>query len=197
MSQPEAVVAPVPPVAVASVRPAYVVAAVAALLVMSGAIVGESIWFLTFIHVMAGILWTGIDLFMGFVVGPVLRRLPFETRRAVIGMLVPRTLLLMPTLAIITGTSGWFLARRLGYFDLGYPEFYWVMAALIIVTILAIQGLGYLLPTNYRVYREMQAPRPDGEKIGRWMRGYVRVVAFQGLMQIVMVVIMARFGSGL
>jgi hypothetical protein len=185
------------PVTVSTVRPAYFVAAAVALIVMSIAITGESIWFLTFVHVMAGILWTGIDLFMGFVVGPVLRRLPFETRRAMIGLLVPRTLLLMPTLAIITGTSGWFLARRLGYFDLGYPEFYWVMAALIIVTILAIQGLGYLLPTNYRVYREMQKPKPDGDKIGRWMRGYVRAVAFQGLMQIVMIVIMARFGSGL
>lgn len=181
----------------ASVRPAYVVAALAALVVMGAAIVGESVWFLTFVHVMAGILWTGIDLFMGFVVGPVLRRLPFATRRAVVGMLVPRTLLLMPALAIVTGTSGWFLAQRLGYLDLGYPEFYWVMAALVIVTILAVQGLGYLLPTNYRVYREMQKAQPDGEKIGRWMRGYVRVVTFQGVMQVVMVVIMARFGSGL
>lgn len=181
----------------AALRPAYAVAALAALVVMGAAIAGESVWFLTFVHVMAGILWTGIDLFMGFVVGPVLRRMPFATRRAMIGMLVPRTLLLMPTLAIITGTSGWFLARRLGYLDLGYPEFYWVLAALIIVTILAVQGLGYLLPTNYRVYREMQKAQPDGEKIGRWMRGYVRVVAFQGLMQVVMVVIMARFGSGL
>lgn len=185
------------PVAVSTVRPAYFIAAGTALLVLSAAILGENIWFLTFIHIMFGILWTGIDLFMGFVIGPVLRRLPFETRRGVIAMLVPRTLLLMPTLAIVTGTSGWFLAQRLGYFDLGYPEFYWVMAALIILAILTVQGLGYLLPTNYRVYREMQQAKPDPEKVGRLMRGYVRVVAFQGLMQVIMIVIMARFGAGL
>lgn len=196
MSESSVTLPPAAPV-VSSVRPAYFIAAITALLVMTAAIMGESIWFLTFVHVMSGILWTGIDLFMGFVVGPVMRRLPFETRRSVIGMLVPRTLLLMPTLSIITGTSGWYLAQRLGYFELGYPEFYWVMGALIILAILTVQGLGYLLPTNYRVYREMQNAKPDAEKIGRLMRGYVRVVGLQGLMQVGIVVIMAKFGSGL
>ena len=37
----------------------------------------------------------------------------------------------------------------------------------------------------------------DGEKVGRWMKTYVRVVASQGIMQVAMIVIMARFGSGL
>ena len=49
---------------------------------------------LNFMHVMSGVLWTGIDLFMGFFVGPALRSAPFEARRAVTMRLVPRTLFL-------------------------------------------------------------------------------------------------------
>jgi hypothetical protein len=185
------------PAAAVSIRPAYVVGALAAFGAMFAAIALDDIWLLHFVHVMAGILWTGIDLFLGFVLGPIMRRLPFETRRTLVSALIPRTMILMPTLAIITGTAGWFLAQRLGYLELGYPEFYWVAAALVIITILTVQGLGILTPTNILVYLEMQKPNPDGEKIGRWMKTYVRVVAFQGIMQVAIVVVMARFGAGL
>ena len=126
------------------VRYWYVVAAVLALAMMVLAIQYGSDWLLNFLHVMTGALWTGIDLFMGFVVGPVLKRLPLEARRAVISGLVPRTLFLMPTVSIITSTTGWFLAKRMGFLDVGYPQFHWVIAALVIVTILTIQGTGIL-----------------------------------------------------
>ena len=87
----------------------------AALAVMVVAIASGSIWFLNWVHVMCGVLWTGIDLFMGFVLGPVLRRLDPPIRKQILLNLVPRTLFLMPTLAIITGTAGWFLAVALGF----------------------------------------------------------------------------------
>jgi hypothetical protein len=120
-----------------------------------------------------------------------------ETRRNMTAGLTPRTLFLMPTLAIVTGTSGWYLAQRMGFLDVGYPEFWWVVAALVLVTLLAIQGIGILLPTNLRLYFELQKPQPDVEKIGRWMRRYIGVVAFQGAMQIAIFVVMARFATGL
>lgn len=180
-----------------ALRPAYFIAAAAAFAAMFAAILGPSLWFLTWIHIMFGVLWTGIDLFLGFVIGPIMRRLPFETRRAMIGALIPRTMVLMPTLAIITGTAGYYLAKRMGYMDLGYPEFWWVAAALAILVVLTVQGLGILTPINILVYREMLKAQPDGDKIARWMKTYVRVVAMQGLMQVAMIVIMARFGSGL
>ena len=187
-----------PPGAIASpLRPWYLVAAVAALGVMIAAILGNSLWFLNFLHVMAGTLWTGIDLFMGFVVGPALRRSPLDTRRNMISGIIPRTLLLMPTISIMTSTTGWFLAVRLGFLDVGYPQFWWVVAALAIVTVLTIQGLGYLLPTNLRLYFEIQKPKPDHVKLARWMRTYVRVVAIQGCLQITIIVVMARFATGL
>jgi hypothetical protein len=190
--------ATLPPAFAASpLRAHYLVAAALALIGMTAAILWGSDWLLNFVHVLAGGLWTGIDLFMGFVIGPILRRLPIDARRAVISALVPRTLILLPTLSIITSTAGWFLAQRMGFLAVGYPEFYWVIAALAIVTILTVQGLGYLLPTNLRIYFEMQKPHPDGEKIGRWMHTYVRVVGVQGVMQVAITVVMARFATGL
>lgn len=186
------------PIAAASpLRLHYFGAAALAIAVMTAVIVAGSDWWLNFTHVLAGSLWTGIDLFMGFVLGPIIRRLPSETRKGIIAGLVPRTLVLMPTLSIITATAGWFLAKRLGYLDAPYPEYFWILAALGIVTILTIQGLGILLPTNLMLYFEMQKPAPDAEKIGRWMRIYVYVVAFQGVMQVAIYVVMARIATGL
>ena len=180
----------------APLRAWYLVAAAAAFAVMTAAILSPSFWFLNFVHVMTGALWTGIDLFMGFVIGPILRSVSFETRRTMIAGLIPRTLILMPTLSIITSTSGWFLAVRTGFLDLGYPEFWWVIASLAIVTVLTVQGLGYLLPTNLRLYFEVQKAQPDAQKIARWMKTYVRVVAVQGTMQVAIIVVMARFATG-
>jgi hypothetical protein len=167
------------------------------LALMFAAVLGDDLWFLDFVHVMAGVLWTGIDLFMGFVIGPIMRAVSLDTRRAIITRLMPRTLFLMPMLAIVTGTSGWYLAKRLGFLDLGYPQFWWVVAALAIIVLLTIQGMGVLLPTNLRVYLELRKPNPDLSRIGGWMRKYVFVTAFQGTMQVVMILIMARFATGL
>jgi hypothetical protein len=182
--------------AASPLRAWYLAAAAAAFALMTVAILGDSRWFLNFVHVMTGALWTGIDLFMGFVIGPVLRRVSLDTRRAMIAGIIPRTLILMPTLSTITSTAGWFLAVRLGYLDLAYPEFWWVIAALTIVSVLTVQGLGYLLPMNLKLYFEIMKAAPDPDKLKRWMRTYVRVVAVQGTMQVAIIVVMARFATG-
>ena len=183
--------------AASPLRPWYLLSAGAAFAVMFIAILGPSDWFLNWVHVMSGTLWTGTDLFMGFVVGPVLRHLSLPTRRAVIAGIIPRTLILMPTLSIITSTAGWFLAVRMGFLNVDYPEFWWVVAALAIVAMLTVQGIGILLPTNVRLYFEISKTEPDTAKIGRWMRTYVRVVAMQGAMQVAIIVVMARFATGI
>ena len=186
-----------PAAAASPLRPWYLAAAVAALAVMIAAILGDNRWFLDFVHVMAGALWTGIDLFMGFVIGPVLRRVTLDTRRAMIAGIIPRTLILMPTLSTITSTTGWFLAVRLGFLDLGFPQFWWVIGALAIVSVLTVQGLCYLLPMNLKLYFEIMKGAPDHDKLGRWMRTYVRVVAVQGIMQVAIIVVMARYATGI
>lgn len=168
-----------------------------ALSVLIVTIIADNTWALNFLHVMCGVMWTGIDLFMGFVVGPIIRGLPFEARRAIVVRLLPKTLFLMPTLAIVTGTAGWYHARQLGFLDLPWPQYAWVLAALVIVVILTVQGIGVLLPTNLLAYLEMRKPAPDLHRIGRLMSRYVYATAFQGVMQVAIIVVMAKFVTGL
>ncbi len=175
----------------------YLGYAVIALGVMTVAIMSGERWFLNFVHVICGVMWTGTDLFMGFIMGPVLRRVDPAARREVITRLVPKTLFLMPTLAIITGTTGWYLAKDLGLLDLPWPQFGWVVAALTLVVLMTIQGTGYLLPTNLRVCIELRRPNPDIPWISRTMRYFFIAVAMQGVMQVLTIVIMARFVTGL
>jgi hypothetical protein len=175
----------------------YLGYAVIALGVMTAAIMSGERWFLNFVHVICGVMWTGTDLFMGFIMGPVLRRVDPAARREVITRLVPKTLFLMPTLAIITGTTGWYLAKDLGLLDLPWPQFGWVVAALTLVILMTIQGTGYLLPTNLRVCIELRRPNPDVPWISRTMRYFFIAVAMQGVMQVLTIIIMARFVTGL
>jgi len=179
------------------IRRHYLGYAVLALGVMTVAIASHDHWFLNFVHVICGVLWTGIDLFMGFVIGPILRKVGMSVRREIMIRLVPRTLFLMPTLSIITGTTGWFLAEDGGLLDVPWPQFGWVAAALALVVLMTIQGIGYLLPTNLRVCIQLRRPDPDFVKVSRMMRNFFFAVAMQGTMQVLTIVIMARFVTGL
>jgi hypothetical protein len=172
--------------------------AVAAAIAATVAVVNAgSHWLLNFFHVITGLLWTGIDLFMGFIIGPILRRVDLEARRAIVTRLSPRMLFLMPTLATVATVAGVELAERAGYFGLAWPEFGWVAAALTIVTILTVQGLGVLTPINLIVFFEIRKSAPDMSRVSRLMRIYFLTTASQGLMQIAIILVMARFVTGL
>jgi hypothetical protein len=175
----------------------YLWLALAALSLMVVVIVLGNVWLLNFVHVFSSLLWTGIDLFMGFVLGPILRRVDLAIRREIAQRLTPPTLFLMPTVSIISGTTGWFLAVKLGYTELDWPAFSWVAAAIILVALMTIQGLGFLTPVNVFVCLELQKSEPDLNKISSWMRRYFYAVATQGAMQVVIIIIMTRFRVGI
>jgi len=174
----------------------YLSWALTAIAVMVAAILAGNLWLLNFIHVFSSLLWTGIDLFMGFVLGPILRQVDLSVRRQIVRRLTPRTLFLMPTVSIISGTTGWFLAVDLGYTALEWPAYGWVAAALVLVTLMTIQGLGFLTPINVLVCLELQKIEPDLNKIGVWMQRYFYAVALQGMMQVAIIVVMTRFRMG-
>lgn len=160
------------------------------------AIQSHNFWFLNYVHVFTAILWTGTDIFMGFILGPILRRVSLSARREIIVRLMPRMVFYMPTVSIVTTTAGVYLAVWLNLFRMPAPQVYWVWATLAIVTVMTIQGLGVLLPTNLRVYFEMRKPQPDMEKVRRLMHLYVQVVASQAVLQFTIIFIMAKFATG-
>lgn len=179
------------------VRWGYLWCALAAIAAMVAVIVIGNLWLLNFVHVLSSLLWTGIDLFMGFVLGPILRRMDLSIRRQIARQLTPRTLFLMPAISIISGTTGWFLAVALGYAALPWPAFGWVAAALVLVTLMTFLGLGFLTPVNVLVCLELQKGTPDLQRIAKWMQRYFYAVAAQGLMQIAIIVVMTRFRVGI
>ena len=160
------------------------------------AIVTANLLLLNYVHVFTSILWTGTDIFMAFLLGPILRNVSLSTRKEVISWLMPKMVFYMPTVASVTTTAGYFLASKMGLITLESPVVYWIITVLIIVTVMLIQGLGILLPTNIRVYYELRKKEPDMTKIQKLMRRYVKVVATQALLQFVIIFIMANFANG-
>lgn len=146
---------------------------------------------LNYVHVMTGALWTGIDLFMGFVLGPVLGGMAPADRANLFRRLVPRMTFLMPTLAAVTITSGIDLAQRLGMSvtSLANP---WILAAVVIVALLTIQGFGLLLPNEIRVFQQLLSERPDIQQISRLGMMNARLGGVQGILQLAVIFVMAN-----
>lgn len=160
------------------------------------ALAGANFFLLNWIHVLSGALWTGADLFMGFMLGPVMRKLEPAQRAAVVAYLVPRTMLYFPMVSLTTSTAGWFLASKLGYLAPGTPQFGWALAALIIVTLLTVQGLGIFLPNSIRMYVELQKSQPDRERVGRLARINFSLAGLQAIFQVAIIVVMSHFVVG-
>ena len=160
------------------------------------AILSANLLLLNYVHVFTAILWTGTDIFMVFLLGPVLRNVNLSTRKEVISWLMPKMVFYMPTVAAITTTAGYFLASKLGLITLNPPIGYWITAVLAIVSVMFVLGLGVLLPTNLRIYFEMKKSVPEMSRIQNLMKRYVKVVAVQTIMQFVIIFIMAEFATG-
>lgn len=155
----------------------------------------HSLYLLDFAHVFSGCLWTGTDIFMGFFIGPIMRRLTPEQRRAFIHWLTPKTMLYLPVLAFTTGTGGWIMANWDGYLKANSPERVWIYGALIIITILTLQGFGILLPNSIRTYLELRKEQPNIEKITRLAKRTNRLAGIQGILQILIILVMAQLAT--
>ncbi|MGH9089651.1 MAG: hypothetical protein ACRDYZ_16340, partial [Acidimicrobiales bacterium] len=136
----------IPTFQVVPVRAVPVALGVLALLVV--AIAGNWLWPLVFFHVAGGALWTGIDLFVGFIVGPIIGRLSIPARVEFTKRFMPKMVLLMPTLVTMTLAAGWQVARHEGNLAAAYPHHGWVVASFVVVGVMSVVALGLLEPAN-------------------------------------------------
>jgi hypothetical protein len=157
------------------------------------AILSGSLLLLDYVHVINGATWTGIDLFMGLVMSRVLKGLPPLSRAQVIKKLVPIMLFLMPALSSVAITAGIYLAGKLGLNFFSTP----VIAAGIIVIILTIQGFGFLLPTELRIFLELRKPSPDINKVVKLGMWNIYVSGSQSILQIALIFVMAYLAVGI
>jgi hypothetical protein len=233
-------------------NPAFAVAVVAVPLAAFGyAVTVGSLQTHTYVHVMAGVLWTGIDLFIGAVLGPVIGGLDEEQSAAVFSKLTPKTAFLLPSLAFVTIAGGITLAQRLAWFDgnagpwlalftaanlipmlllFAYRLDVWgdrrwqavfavatigslawvgltigglrliepaIIAALVLTTVLSVQGFGFLLPGELRMYRQMRSPSPDASIIAAVGKQNAMLGGVQGIFQLLLILDMVylRYGG--
>ena len=167
----------------------------AALAFLVAAIVGNWLWALDFIHVAGGGLWTGIDLFVGLVIGPIIGRMSVPARVEFSMRFMPKMVLLMPTLVVLTLASGLQLARNLGDLAVPYPNHWWLVASLVVVGVMAVIALGLLEPANLAVFFELKKPRPNGLLIAKLMRRFIYTAGITGLMQIAILITMTRIAT--
>ena len=70
-------------------------------------------------------------------------------------------------------------------------------AAVALVIVMAVFGIGILAPVNLRVLWELRKPEPDMRLVQRLMRLYLAVTALEAVLQLATIVIMTRFRLGL
>jgi hypothetical protein len=184
---------PRPQIQVVPLRGLPIVAAVVAFVIAS--IAGNWLWALTFCHVVGGALWTAIDLFVGLIVGPILGRLSIPARAEFSARFMPKMVLLMPTLVLMTLAAGFQLALKEGNLAPASPNHAWLIASYCVVGVMAVIALGVLEPANIAVLVEMRKPAPDGEVIARLMRRFLVTAGITGVMQVATLIIMTRVAT--
>ncbi len=159
------------------------------------AIASNSTWALMFCHVAGGGMWTAVDLYVGLIVGPILGGLSPPARAEFSARFMPKMVLLMPTVVMMTLAAGFQIAVNFGNLLPGTVNRPWIVVSMVVVGIMAVIALGMLEPANIAVLFEMRKARPDGEVIERLMRRFVYTAGITGLMQIATLVIMTRVAT--
>jgi hypothetical protein len=175
-------------------RGLIVVAAVMVLLIVGIAV--NQFWELTFLHVAFGAAWTIIDLFLGLVLGPIMGRMSIPARVEFTTKLMPKMVLIMPTVVTVALASGWQLSTKMGTNLSASPEHGWVVASFIVVGVMAIIALGLLEPANIAVLFELKKPRPNPQVIERLMKRFIYSAGIIGAMQVATLVIMTKIATG-
>ncbi len=166
------------------------------LVLLIAAIAANKLWPLMFLHVVGGAAWTIVDLFLGFVLGPIIGRLSIPARAEFTTRLMPKMVLIMPTAVTVTLAAGWQLSTHLETNLTGYSLHGWVVASYIVVGVMAVIALGLLEPANIAVLTEMKKPRPNPEVIERLMKRFIYTAGATGLMQLATLVIMTKLATG-
>ena len=150
---------------------------------------------LMFSHVVGGGLWTGIDLFVGLVIGPILGRLSIPARAEFSARFIPKMVIIMPVVVMMTLATGFQVARMLGNLSPTSPNHAWLIASFCVVGVMAAVALVHLEPANIAVLFEMNKPVPNGERIGRLMKRFIYSAGITGVMQLATLVIMTRVAT--
>jgi hypothetical protein len=152
-------------------------------------------WGLQFFHIAGGAAWTILDLFLGFVLGPIMGSLSPQARIEFTTKLMPKMVVIMPTVVTMTLAAGWQLSTNLGTNLSSYPEHGWIVASFIVVGVMSVIALGLLEPANIAVLVELKKRRPNPAVIEKLMKRFIYSAGILGAMQIATLIIMTKIAS--
>jgi hypothetical protein len=160
------------------------------------AIAADKTWALEFFHVAFGAMWTAFDLFLGFVLGPILGGLSIPARIEMTTRLMPKMLLIMPTIVLCTLAAGFQLGMHLGTVNSGFHQHDLIVVSYIVVGIMAVVALTILEPANVAVLCELKKKRPNPAVIEHLMKRFIYTAGITGAMQVATLVIMTKVAVG-
>jgi hypothetical protein len=117
-------------------------------------------------------------------------RVEFTTR------LMPKMVLIMPTVVTMTLAAGWQLGVHLGTVDSSFYLHGWTVASYVVVGIMAVLALGLLEPANIAVLVELKKPRPNPQVIEKLMKRFIYCAGVLGALQVITLVIMTKLTVG-
>ena len=129
------------------------------------------------------------------IIGPILGRLSIPARAEFSARFMPKMVIIMPVVVMMTLATGFQIARQLGNLNTSSPNHAWLIVSFCVVGVMAAIALGVLEPANIAVLFEMNKPVPNGERIGRLMKRFIVTAGITGLMQIATLVIMTRVAT--
>ncbi|TAM45156.1 MAG: hypothetical protein EPN61_06425 [Burkholderiaceae bacterium] len=160
------------------------------------AIAFNKLWPLIFLHVAFGAAWTIIDLFMGFTLGPIMGKMSAPARTEFMIRLMPKMLLIMPTVVTVTLAAGWQLGTLMGTVNTSFYNHGWIVASYIVVGIMAVIALGLLEPANVAVLFELKKAKPNPAVVGKLMKRFIYSAGATGALQVATLVIMTKIAAG-
>ena len=152
-------------------------------------LLAHNFYSLEYFHVVAGSMWTGMDLILGIFFFYVMRGLDNFEKTRISMRLTPTMLYFMPAISASTITAGIYTAMAL-HIPFSSP---YIIAALVISAILFIEGIGIFLPNELSVYNEILHGAKNTEKIVRLTMLNLKLSLVQVIFQITIILIMAHF----
>ncbi len=140
---------------------------------------------LDYVHVLLAAIWTGTDLFLGFIFYIVISGMDETLRYRIAVRLLPMTMFFIPGVSVIVPVAGYALAVREGIFTLD-PLF---ISILVISAILILLSYSIILTSSIFIYRHND--ETNKSEISRRLGIISTAASIQLVLQIAIISLMA------
>ncbi len=142
---------------------------------------------LDYVHVLFGALWTGVDVFLGFIFFIVLSGMEDKLKSDIAFRLIPMLLYFIPAISVLTPLLGFALALRENIFTLNF-----IFIAIITISIvLGLVSFVVIVPAMYKIYKGFKNNSVNENRNGKFLMRVTKAATLQMVLQIIIISLMA------